>query len=452
MDVSGSKLSNATVTKTDLSNVELRSETTGQWSGNDSFEFNNLGIALVTSATVDLYALRLCLKDRRPVIAYQLLPSGIPVDKNLITFPINKNYTKQGCLDGRKGLESDPDFLGSSREQSYYRPTEAYALKDRIEKEHAELQAEFETFQGVALLELKGVVDHVAQALEPGNASQRSEDLTNRATKYLTALPSRAKRNLANEFVWSAQGGFYSLSQETIDYRQTEVGSTFNYRDSFGGGIDFDNTLAVVATSASADLLSGLHANYTLTKDAATESTCQIMCDLPPCMDLRDRDASGDYTSLRKGAVTDYRFMTFYLEPDTWNTNFFFNQVVDPIWLAESQDLDAQALRSCSDKQNGRAWRIMHRVTYVQRALPIIRAPQDQQEATSPPPGLPSIDTNFQMLKMIAPHLSDEPAGAEMTKLKQSLLALYPVLGRKGTRWDLLFGVVSRYFDLTAPA
>ena len=64
--------------------------------------------------------------------------------------------------------------------------------------------------------------------------------------------------------------------------------------------------------------------------------------------------------------VDRYRFMSFYLEGSTNNFNDFFAYVVDPEWLA-SNDEEARALRQTAVGSPNKTWRILHRVTYVER-------------------------------------------------------------------------------------
>ena len=59
--------------------------------------------------------------------------------------------------------------------------------------------------------------------------------------------------------------------------------------------------------------------------------------------------------------------MTFYLEGSTDNFDDFFSHVVDPEWL-QSNDEEARALRMASAKTN-KCWRVLHRVTYVERPI-----------------------------------------------------------------------------------
>ncbi|NES07150.1 MAG: LamG domain-containing protein [Okeania sp. SIO2F4] len=95
---------------------------------------NNQGLALVQSETADVFALRL---------SYRFQPNpDIPKDWNIISFPINPRYTKQGTLDGKVGdrldgsVQTDPDYPQAIQygEYSYFKPIETYALKRQIER------------------------------------------------------------------------------------------------------------------------------------------------------------------------------------------------------------------------------------------------------------------------------------------------------------------------------
>ncbi len=58
--------------------------------------------------------------------------------------------------------------------------------------------------------------------------------------------------------------------------------------------------------------------------------------------------------------------MSFYLEGSTDHFQDFFNYVVDPEWL-RSNDEEARALRQTQAGKPNKAWRVLHRVTYVER-------------------------------------------------------------------------------------
>jgi hypothetical protein len=91
-----------------------------------------------------------------------------------------------------------------------------------------------------------------------------------------------------------------------------------------------------------------------------------------------------DYPILPGEKVDRYRFMTFYLEGSSNNFYDFFNNVVDPEWL-RSNDEEARALRQAMHGKANKAWRVLHRVTYVERPALMgfgrdVRALQDGEE------------------------------------------------------------------------
>ena len=73
-----------------------------------------------------------------------------------------------------------------------------------------------------------------------------------------------------------------------------------------------------------------------------------------------------DYPILPGEKVDRYRFMSFFLENSTNHWHDFFNYVVDPEWLA-SNDEEARALREAQSVLPNKVWRVLHRVTYVER-------------------------------------------------------------------------------------
>ncbi len=73
----------------------------------------------------------------------------------------------------------------------------------------------------------------------------------------------------------------------------------------------------------------------------------------------------------RPGKTSLFRTYAFFRQPSLQNANDFWNTVVDPLWLKNSPDLDAKAMRSASGSVSI-PWRLMYRVTYSQRFLPPI--------------------------------------------------------------------------------
>jgi hypothetical protein len=178
-------------------------------------------MALIESEVADVFALRLKMRTgtAAPLVAYQVRPNpDIPKDRNLISFPIEPKYTKQGCLNGYSGTKPDNDYATNDtapKDASYYKPTEAYALKERIRRAEEQLQGEYERYQIT------------------GHASEKD-------------IPVRTRRNICNSYVWTAAGGTYQETHSTMDFVQQEVGGNSSGRFGFGGSFDMDLAAGVL--------------------------------------------------------------------------------------------------------------------------------------------------------------------------------------------------------------
>ena len=368
---------------------------------------NNVGLALVQSDTMDVFALRLAHNDA--LVSYRFLPNpDIPKDWNIITFPINPSYTKQGTLDGKVGLkedgsvQSDPSYPNASSygQWSYFKPIEAYSLKKRIERQRQELATyydQYSTFQNVSF----------------------------QASGSLGELPSQkmATRNLVNTYVWTADGGFFSESTDVME--ATSETTTGNYFFQGMGGLSADLNLMIfkLATSTQIDALSGGHVATTKTKGRETEKSFAVEVEVDVERDIQlyantetlktkyhgqfDAEELGVYDAQgnpikNPGKVDAYRFMTFYFEPTTENFEDFFGKVVDPIWLEQSSEPNAIALRQANqgDKKPS-CWRVFHRVTFVSRILPEIaaqNAPPLEKAIRAA-----NIESNWELIKKLEP-------------------------------------------------
>ncbi|MDQ3813834.1 MAG: LamG domain-containing protein [Armatimonadota bacterium] len=135
----------------------------------------NVGFALVQSETADVFALR--LEHNGALVSYQMRPNpDIPKDWNIITFPLNPRYVKQGTLDGKIGSDPDPNYpnaLNYSSDSSYFKPIHAYGLKNRIVRQQEEVKAYYDQYN----------------AGDKGRSGKHSD------------LPQIQKRNLVNTYV-----------------------------------------------------------------------------------------------------------------------------------------------------------------------------------------------------------------------------------------------------------
>ncbi|MEO0866924.1 MAG: LamG-like jellyroll fold domain-containing protein, partial [Cyanobacteria bacterium J06642_11] len=363
----------------------------------------NIGFALVQSDTADVFALR--LQHNNALVSLQMRPNpDIPPDRNIITFPINPAYTKQGTLDGKVGLEPDvnyPNALTYSSDSSYFKPIEAYNLRDRIQREEEQIAAYYQQYNAGKTGRRQG-----GSNLTTGNAVEK--------------LPRIQKRNIVNNYVWTANGGTFAESQETLDVVQETTGGSYAFRGVAGIDVAIDFQLGGAASQFALQALFGGHLNLTVTKSQETESTFGLNVDLEGVeSDVFLRDDTGRIVTendnplnpnrpLRQpGKVDAYRFLSFYLEPHSNNLDTFFSQVVDPIWLEQSNDANAAALRQAQQQEKRPpCWRVMHRITYVSRVLPRFSDPNMPPLEQALPPL--NIDSNYELIRRLEPYVIDQ--------------------------------------------
>jgi hypothetical protein len=401
--------------------------------GNRYYSLGNTGYALVKSKTADIYLLRLAHNNALVSISWQPNPD-IPEDVNIIPFPINPLYTKQGVLDGKFGDTTDdhyPQAQGAYGEYSYFKPREAYRLKKKIEREKATLQSYFEDSFDVsktnghfaAVAATTGVVNSLLNYMLPGAGPAISSIFNQTAGQLATQVGYNntqlkedlaamgSQRNLANTYVWTIEGGFYAESTEVTETQQETFASETSL--SLSGSLGWELELEGGAGFTQTDLLT-TGSSFTLTKSKTKESSTSFGLDVSVDIPTSPRYKYGgtDGRSLVKGLISPgtvdaYRFMSFYLEPKGKNFTDLFTEVIDPIWLAQNPDPNAQALRQAAgniDKAKP-CWRILHRVTYVSRILPefTAEAPPSLEKATR----VAGFESNYGLIKRFEPYLKD---------------------------------------------
>lgn len=392
----------------------------------------NNGLALVQSDTMDVFALRLA--HNGALVAYRMRPNpDIPKDWNILMFPINPRYVKQGTLDGRVGaredgsVQVDPDYPQATQygEYSYFKPREAYALKKRIEREQQALATYYEQY----------------------NSSQSISNQSNGSD-----VPQQiAARNLANTYVWTAEGGFFAETSEVMEATSESTSGSYSFVGM--SGIQFDFNLAVMKTATTFEIeaLFGGHLETSKSRSRQSEESFKISVSVAPDSDLQlhvnteaeaakyaghiDQESLAAWHPdgspvLRPGRVDAYRFMTFYLEPARENFEDFFNKVVDPIWLAQSDNPDAMALRKSQQvDQKPRCWRIMHRVTFVSRIVPAIN-PGTQPTGVQQAMALADVPSNWALIKKLEPFVrtQTESYSTFASAVEQTLSTYLPEL------------------------
>ena len=163
------------------------------------------------------------------------------------------------------------------------------------------------------------------------------------------------------------------------------------------------------------EALIGGHLNLTSQKTQDSESAFEVKVELDVERDISIKNLDqakavgktgglydADGNPLRcPGKVDGYRFMTFYLKPDKEHFQDFSNKVIDRIWLEQSSDASAAALRKAIDQTNGTPWRVLHRVTYVSRVLPDIGTPGNTK--TDDTLRAANIESNWELIKTLDP-------------------------------------------------
>ncbi len=312
----------------------------------------NVGYALVESLTADLYMMR--MRSTRAMVGRTVVPNlAIPPDRNIIIFQINPHYVKNGTLDGKVGLVNDPDYPNADTVRgSYFKPTEAYVLKEFLERAEKNLETFWNQFDS----EARGKADNA--------------DLKEVPPQLFFDLEAHVPtRGIANTYVWSAYGGLHTEEEQFAASSEHVYNGFFGLTWGLGPMADFE-VACKIGVYGGLDLLFGGQTKVQVAKGKDQSATLGLSVAVPgDSMLLSYDEASGAFLPEPcPGKVKSYRFMTFYLPPSQDNADAF-QQVVDQNWLQCSSDPDAIALRGAQTKNNG-VWRVLHRVTYVSRVPP----------------------------------------------------------------------------------
>ncbi|RMH20862.1 MAG: hypothetical protein D6698_03460 [Gammaproteobacteria bacterium] len=432
----------------------------------------NMGFAFVESETADIFALR--LEHTGTLVAFRMLPNpDIPKDTNIIPFPLNNRYTKQGTLDGRIGFTSqdvvlDPDYKGAKGygEYSYFKPKEAYALKKRIEREEQKLKAFYDNFDtlpaGAKMLKkLQPGIEQVAGTgiigLLPGGvpilagmtlAAGLGTTVAS-AIQYAAAdkslVKKYARRNLVNTYVWTADGGFFEESTQVSQVRSTSSSGSYTLSGNATGGFE-GGVSGIVSFSLglSGTINGSVNQINSKNEDAEESFRIDVQLSVPDDLQKYEYKTEGDTDSgVRRvyqgnnpvshpGKVDAYRFMTFYLEPQSSNFEDLFGKVIDPIWLEQSNHPNAIALRQANQSnKKPKCWRVFHRVTFVSRILPDFPLP------TAPPLEKKMVDlniaSNYELVRRLDPFVSKQTSDWVQFKdaVKNAVEAYLPELSNE---------------------
>lgn len=291
------------------------------------------------------------------------------------------------------GVVLDPDYQNTEGygEYSYFKPKEAYRIEGRIRREEQRLKSYYDRANGktsAAGKVLGGSESAAASLMSPVTAALYA---TNGIDNAIDAVKNEcvspgmagqfAKRDIANTYVWTADGGFFAQSTEMTDSR-TEVSSgSFRFSGSVGAKLSTD--IAIFSIGISLEFEAAIGGGMSLTKKKSSETassySLNTTVDVPGVLQKHKMDSHGNWIGVIDGSgnpvvlpgkVDAYRLKTFYLDSSKDNFEDLFEKLVDPTWFAESKAANAVAFRQAyqSDKKPP-CWRVFHRVTYVSRVL-----------------------------------------------------------------------------------
>ncbi|MBK6430214.1 LamG-like jellyroll fold domain-containing protein [Candidatus Amarolinea dominans] len=180
--------------------------------------------------------------------------------------------------------------------------------------------------------------------------------------KKMENLQVRAgKRNIVNTYVWDGDGGFHAEEQQFASTVEHTVGGSFDMGFAIGG----EGAFAVGGVAVGLTAMAKVSMTQTMNKTERGSKGLELHVDLSG-VESRGITDYRDYPILPGEKVDRYRFMSFFLENSTNHWHDFFNYVIDPEWLA-SNDEEARALRQAQSARPNKVWRVLHRVTYVER-------------------------------------------------------------------------------------
>ncbi len=273
-------------------------------------------------------------------------------DTSLGAIPDQADADRYGQVEVDDGSSSETDSGESDEKSQKQRDAEAKskaagAYKKRGKQGSAEAKARRQSIEKIFVDSTKRAEANDAFA----SWQRRMEGLQIRA----------AKRNIVNTYVWDADGGIRSEEQSFANTIEHTIGGSYSLNATLG----VDYNISIVGVKFELQAMKTWEMSQTLSK---TESANRSF-DLNVRLDGVERKGvtDADDHPVQPGEKVDrYRFMSFYLEGDTSHFNDFFSHVVDPEWLL-SNDEEARALRQVAGGNPNKTWRVLHRVTYVER-------------------------------------------------------------------------------------
>jgi competence ComEA-like helix-hairpin-helix protein len=224
------------------------------------------------------------------------------------------------------------------------------------------LRKKFEKDKEKQEAETKKRVSDIERRFAGSDEQQEATSAFETWQRRMESLQLRAsKRNIQNTYVWDADGGMRFEEESFANTIEHTIGGSFHLDASLGADINAQ----ISAFKGELQAMANLTMSQTMTKSRSSTRSFELNVRLDRVE--RKGITGADDLPVHPGEKVDrYRFMSFYLEGDTNHFHDFFGRVVDPEWL-RSNDEEARALRQIAQGRPNKTWRVLHRVTYVER-------------------------------------------------------------------------------------
>ena len=439
------------------------------------------GQAFVTSQTLDVYQQTLVQSDT--VHGFIAVPNlQIPRDLNIVSFRMNSQYIRPGCLDGVIGYAYNPATLPDGaqtyttstgqmeplydgnfspgvvgHDASYMRVVEAYQIKKQIDQQAFNSLALYNTaykktenlpdpaltpsldFYDEYIWSSRGATQEVKHTY---STNYEEVQTTGNSHTLGNTLTFNAKLSADSILVVGVKGDWDHSTQNTAKFVYTSTATeSFDIAASFDG-IEADTQMRY-SSNNDAHFVMNFNSMFNPNNQSGVELVVgsdglvyQIVpsvssgAGLPTSNNL---DTSQTYTQPqpsyttgnadgltgnlepydRPGKTNLFRTYAFFLQPTQQNAEDFWSTVIDPVWLANSQDLDAVAMRSAQGNASI-PWRLLYRVTYSERYLPPVSTGSTAIPQITPvmavPVLNPAADFAFQAITSKTPRPASNPA------------------------------------------
>jgi hypothetical protein len=127
----------------------------------------------------------------------------------------------------------------------------------------------------------------------------------------------------------------------------------------------------------------------------------------------------------RPGKVKQFRTYAFFLQPREDNADTFWDEVIDPVWLANSNEADARAMRDAANNKSI-PWRILYRVTYCERFLPPVSTDAVVVPQITPVMAVPVLDAAADFLYKSITAPGPRPANNPLNDIEANIVLVAP--------------------------